>query len=326
MTNKDVYILKVSPKDLSERVNFLTEYFLKGKFDPQKKTVIKINGNFDYIYPGSNTSPWFLDALCNSLCNLGFTNLIVVEGDLLTFKAKNMIKKTKLINILNKYSIPFIAYENYPRDDSEIPMLFNDAQIINTPVPHGHGIATISCATKNLFGILPKNRRKYHIILTNKLLELDGKLKMFTIVDATVALTGESTRRGEPFRLDCILAGWSNLYIDIAIAFIMGYEPDEIELLRGAKNRGLIDYDLNLIGDYNKDSLPKYNLRFKHSSVRKVAMFLENTKLEDSKVFVNVETFLHKIYHYINFKRKRSALYSGPWMEYNVDSEGKPYF
>jgi uncharacterized protein (DUF362 family) len=326
MSNENVYVLKVSPKTLSERINFLTNYFLDKNFDPKKKTIIKINGNFDYIYPGSNTSPWFLDALCQSLRDLGFTNLIVVEGDLLTFKAKDMIKKTKLINILNKYSIPFIDFENYPRDDSEIPMLFKDSQIINTPVPHGHGIATISCATKNLFGILPKNRRKYHKVLTDKLLELNAKLKMFTIVDATVALTGESTRRGSPFRLDMLLAGWSNLYIDIAIAFIMGYEPDEIELLRRAKGQGLIDYNLQLIGDYNKDSLPKYNLRFKHSSVRKAAMFLENTELENSKAFVSIETFLHKIYHYINFKRKRSALYSGPWMAYNNDLGGKPYF
>lgn len=326
MNNKEVYVLKVSPDDLRAKVDFLVTRHLRGRFDPEKHTVIKINGNFNYIYPGSNTSPWFLDSLCYSLRNLGFKNIIVAEGDLPAFRAEDMIITTNLIKILEKYSIPFVAYEDYGRDADGIPLLFKDAQIINTPVPHGHGIATISCATKNLFGILSKDRWKYHRTLTNKLLELNDKLKTYIIVDGTVALTGESTRRGEPFRLNLLLSGWSNLHIDVTIAIIMGYEPDEVELLRTARERKLIDFDVALKGDFTIDTLPKYNLRFKHSTIRKVAMTLENTRLEYIKYFRDIENILRKIYHYINYIKKRNKLYSGPWMEYNKDSNGNPYF
>ena len=206
-----VYVKNCSPKSLNTDINTVVTSTFSPYADKDKKTLIKINGNFDRIYPGSNTSPWFLDNFLSCLRDNGFKNILVVEGDLMTFRAYNMIRRTGLINILHKYDIPFIDYEDFPRDNNEIPLMFKNAQIINIPVPHAHGIAKISCATKNLFGILPVYRRKYHRILSKKLLEINGLMNMYTIVDGTVGLDSESTRRGNPRRLDLLLAGWDNL-------------------------------------------------------------------------------------------------------------------
>jgi len=316
--NTKVYVKKTSPITLQTDVRDLVMTSLADIFDKNQKTLIKINGNFDRIYPGSNTSPWFLDALIEALRDFGFRNLIVVEGDLMTFRAYDMIRRTGLINILHKYNVPFVDYEDFPRNSKEIPVLFDHAQIINTPVPHAHGIAKISCATKNLFGILPVYRRKYHRILSEKLLEVNDALRMYTIVDGTLGLDSESTRRGDPRRLDLLIAGWDNLKIDVVVSWILGYDtPEEIPLLKMALDKNKVDLNFSIDGDYHtKMDLPRFNFKFKHSMIRKTAMILENTFLEDTKSFVWIETQLHKVFHYYSYLKKKNDLFTGEWMEY----------
>ncbi len=45
-------------------------------------------------------------------------------------------------------------------------------------------------------------------------------------------------------------------------------------------------------------------------------MMLENTFLEDTKSFVWCETQLHKLYHAYSFRKKRTDLFKGDWMDY----------
>lgn len=325
---KTVHVKNTSPKSLQEDVALLMEESLGNRFDKDAKTVVKINGNFDKVYPGSNTSPWFLDAFLKALCDRGFKNVLVVEGDLMTFRAYDMIRRTGLINILHKYDVPFVDYEDFPRNKWEIPVLFDTSQVINTPVPHAHGIAKISCATKNLFGVLPVVRRKYHRILSEKLLETNDAMKMYTIVDGTIGLDSESTRRGDPRRLDLLMAGWDNLKIDLIVSWLLGYDtPEEIPLLERALREKKVDKDIILAGDYtDRESLPRFNFKFKHSLIRKTAMALENTSLEDMKSFVWAETQLHKIYHQISFLRKRDKIFQGDWMDYYKGFEDVVHF
>ena len=158
MENARVYFKRTSPTGLIDDVAEIIGESIGDALDAERQTLIKINGNYDRYYPGSNSSPWFINSLLKGLRDLGFKNLVVVEGDLPQFRAKDMIIKTKLKTILDKYCVPFIGYENLERDDHEIPTIFRKSQLINNPVPHGHGIAKISCACKNLFGILPISR------------------------------------------------------------------------------------------------------------------------------------------------------------------------
>lgn len=313
-----VYLKKTSPQGLGDDVNQVVASTLIPYFDKDQKTLIKINGNFDRVYPGSNTSPWFLDALLSCLKDCGFRYLQVVEGDLMTFRAYDMIRRTGLIKILHKYDVTFVDYEDFPRDKKEIPLIFENTQLINTPVPHAHGIAKISCATKNLFGVLPVFRRKYHRILSKKLLEVNNAMSMYTIVDGTIGLDSESTRRGDPRRMDLLMAGWDNLKIDIIVSWILGYDtPEEIPLLQMALDQNKVDKDIILAGDFNKkENLPRFNFKFKHSFIRKTAMMLENTFLEDTKSFVWCETQLHKLYHAYSFRKKRTQLFHGDCMDY----------
>jgi len=256
--------------------------------------------------------------LLRALQDHSFRDLAVIEGDLPTFPAARMIRTTGFQEILDRYGVPFIPYEGLPRDEYELPLILREAQLINTPVFHGHGIAVISCATKNLFGLLPKDRRKYHRVLSEKLLELLEQVSpVFTIVDGTVGLDGESTRRGNPRRLDLLLAGWNPLTVDVVAARIMGYSPEAIPVLSLAKERGMLPSEFGLEGEFTWETLPRFDFTFGHSGVRRAAMTLENTPLFHFRPFLWLEDRVRRLYHLYNYWRKRKFLFNGPWMEYD---------
>jgi len=312
-----VYVQRTSPFSLKADIDrSLFAFNVYQKLIPDKLTLVKINGNFDKIYPGSNTSSWFLDGLFHCLKNRGFNKLGVIEGDLPTFRATKMIQNTGLISILKKYGVRFIPHEHLLHDEHELPIILREAQLINVPVFHTHGIAIISCATKNLFGLLPKSRRKYHKILPEKLVELAQRIESLTIVDGTVGLDSESTRRGSPRRLDLILGGWNCLTIDAVVAQIMGFSLSEIPHLALARRRGLLPSAIEIRGEFSLRNLPRYNFRFKLSALRKAAMGFEATFLGSIPPVLWIEDRLRRLYHNYSYYKKRPNLFNGPWREY----------
>jgi SAM-dependent methyltransferase len=322
--DKSVFVARTSPLTLQKDIaRCLDSMKFSDIFSNDTRTILKINGNFDKVYPGSNTSLWFMDSFLNELIiNRGFIDVCVVEGDLPLFKAEDMIIRTGMKKVLDKYNVDFIAYENSERNKSENPKIFENTQVINIPVPHSHGLATISCATKNLFGILPVDRRKYHPILTEKLLELYKNIKMFTIVDGTVGLDGESTRRGNPRRMDLILSGWDALTIDAIVANIMGFELEEVPLLKKGVEEGLLEKNFTLLGDYSINDLPRFDFSFEVSNPRKLAMFLESTFLEKSTIFLFFEHKLRRLFHNYSYLKNKKKLFNGDWMEYSKSKGG----
>lgn len=315
MSMADVTVHKTSPGTLVADVfRILDESEFSG-WDLKNQTYIKMNGNYDRHYPGSNTSPWFMDALLSGLRARGFQNLTVVEGDLPYFTADQMIRRTGMIDILRRYDVPFLNYESLERDESNIPRLLLGKQLINVPVPHGHGFAVISCAAKNLFGLLPNPRAGYHARLSEVILSLVKKMQPFTIVDATVGLVGASTRRGSPKQMDLIVTGWDSIAIDMLFTKMLGYQVQDIPLLKMATDKGLTP-EINLKGDYDWSDLPSFEWPLKVEAGRRLAAYLSSTWLQSFTLFRWTEARLERLYHHITFLRKKKMLFSGPWMEY----------
>lgn len=315
MSTATVRVCKTSPPTLIRDVQRVIDDSDFSRWDLGLPTYIKINGNYDRYYPGSNTSPWFVDALLTALRTKGFEHLIVVEGDLPYFTADEMVRRTGIIDILRRYDVPFVNYQSLERDVNGIPRMLLNAQVINVPVPHGHGIAVMSCAVKNLFGLLPNPRAKYHRTLSETILNLEEKVRPFTIVDATVGLVGPSTRRGKPVRMDLIIAGWDAVAIDVVLTRMMQYDIQDIPHLQMAAVRGRIP-DINLKGDYDWDTLPLFDWPLKIDVPRRFAAYLASTWLESFKSYLWLTSKLERLYHYITFLCREKMLFSGPWMEY----------
>ncbi len=311
-----VLALATSPKTLGADIERCFAHPSLGALDPSRPTWIKVNGNFNIAYPGSNTSNWFLRALLSVLRDRGFRLVTVVEGDLPEFRAEDMAEKTGLDEVLRPFAVPFLSYERLPRDARELPTALREVQLLNTPVFHTHGHAVISCATKNLFGILPVDRRKYHGRLSEKLIELAELIPCATLVDGTVGLEGESTRRGDPVRTDMLLAGSDVLALDVVAARVMGFAPEAVPLLKLAIERGKVSVgDVSIEGDLALDRPSDRKFRLEIGRIRRLAIWLHKIDIDTEPLWAMTDP-VRVLWHRLNFRRKKAQLKQGAWMEY----------
>jgi uncharacterized protein (DUF362 family) len=324
--NETVYVYKTSPKTLESDVEKVLNTAEFQEFDPKEETFIKINANYDRDWPGCNTSRWFLDALLRDLKNEGFNNLKAIEGDLKLQPAVRTIEVIGIKDLLEKHGVPFIPIEDLPRDEYELPLILHDSQLINTSVLHTHTFAVISCATKNLFGLLPVYREKYHNILSEKLIELREHIQditcgFFSIIDGTVGLEGGSMRLGDPKRVDLILAGEDTLTVDRIASEIMGFSVDEVPLLKLAAEMGLLDSDsVKVEGDFS-DAVPRYNFAYEESRIAQFDLWLRRSWL--TRRFLEYNSFFdrwaqraRRRYTTYVYRKKKERVLEGDWREY----------
>jgi uncharacterized protein (DUF362 family) len=324
MEKSSVYVYKTSPTTLESDINRVLRSTDFQQLDPEKETFIKINANYDRDWPGCNTSNWFLDALLKNLKTLGFNNLTVIEGDLKLQPAAKTIKALGIDEILKKYDISFLPIEELPRE-GELPTILKNAQIISTPVLHTHTFAVISVASKNLYGLLPVYREKYHHMLSDKLLELAGNVKVFSIVDGTVGLDGGSMRLGSRKRTDLIMAGWNPISIDVIAAKIMGFSYEKIPHLNLASRKDLIN-SISIKGDFSENDLPVHNFEYNHSKISGLDLWIRRNKItrglfEYNSLLDRFGNHIRRAYTTFAYYKNINAIMDGDWKEYKNEYE-----
>jgi uncharacterized protein (DUF362 family) len=326
MKESTVYVYKTSPKTLEMDIEKVLNTSDFQELNPRKETLIKINANYDRDWPGCNTSRWFLDALLKNLRKRGFDSLRVIEGDLKLQPAVKTINAIGIDKILEKYEVPFLPIENLPREN-ELTMILKNSQLISTPVLHTHTFAVISVAAKNLYGLLPIYREKYHNTLSEKLLELVKDVKVFTLVDGTVGLEGGSMRMGNPVKTDLILTGGNPIAIDVIAAKIMGFSIEKVPYLKLARERGMIN-NIEIEGDFSEDNLPQYNFEFGNSRLSNLDLWLRGNRITGrlfgyGSLFDRLGNHARRIYTGYVYHKKKEKVLNGDWKEYEEKFSSK---
>jgi len=186
----------------------------------------------------------------------------------------------------------------------------------------------VSCATKNLFGLLPVDRWRHHPALSATLLDLAARVATFTVVDGTVSMYGDSTRTGTPLRTDLLGAGWDTLAVDVVAAKVLGFSLEQVPLLALARQRGLTGPRAEVIGDFAWETLPDFHVPFTRGAARRLSMWLEGLS-GDGVLPRFTSRLLHQplfrlyagavgLYVELNYLRNRRMLRSGPWREYEL--------
>lgn len=333
-----VYVYSIQP-DSVRRVIYRVcmDSKLIKVFDPEKLTVIKLNLSGETHLPGTNTSPWILDATLWTLRKLGFQNIKAIECDAAHGLkwAEPALKGTKFDKILKKYNVEFLLTDNLPHDENELPVFLTHSQLISLPVIHTHDLAVISCATKNLFGLLPVYRDKFHNRLPQKLLELSQLVKGFHIVDGSIGLFGASPRIGDPIRMDLLMAGYDPIALDFVVSKIVDIDPQEFPLLELAISQHLIEErNVKIKGDFNEiNALPtfKFNLRKSVSKLHRFMLWLESydkikrliwfpikykqypTSIKNN---ISIMTYILRITMALNYKLRKQKILNVDWNAY----------
>jgi uncharacterized protein (DUF362 family) len=122
--------------------------------------------------------------------------------------------------------------------------------IVDLPVIKTHGRTGITCALKNMKGVLrgDEKKRTHRMGLDRAIVDLNRGIKPhLTVVDALVGRSGTHTRPEDAVPLGCIVCGIDPVAVDTVCAALLGFEVDEIHHLRLAGEAGLGIADLDAI-------------------------------------------------------------------------------
>lgn len=230
------------------------------KYIKSKKIFVKINAMNTKLIPGTNTSPWVLEAVLSVLQKTK-AKVYLGDGDLCSQRNVNPAADLwGYKQIAEKYNAKFVHLTN--DEQVEVNMagvigktsisktLYGCDALISIPTIKTHVWSTISGSIKNMFGCLPRERHLLHLQLSDALTDLNKFLKpCFAIVDCTVSLEGNGPRTGIPRVCDTIFASHDLVAADSAGAYFMGFNPQDIRHLRLAAERGLGNMNFRIKGD-----------------------------------------------------------------------------
>ena len=142
-----------------------------------------------------------------------------------------------------------------------------------------HGMMGMSCAAKNMFGVIPGTiKPEYHFKYPNEddfarmLLDLNAYFKpRLCVVDAVVGMEGNGPTMGKPRQIGALLAGASPHAVDLACARLIGLSPRDVPTLREAQAQGLIPAsaaELEIAGPLETLCIPDFdNIRARKSTL-----------------------------------------------------------
>ncbi len=133
-----------------------------------------------------------------------------------------------------------------------------------------HGMMALSCAAKNMFGVIPGTMKpEYHFrypsyeAFADMIIDLDEYFKpTFSVCDAVVGMEGNGPTQGTPRPIGCIIASKSPHKLDLVASSIIGLDPSSVPTISQAQKRGLIPTDisdLSVFGNIQDYFVPDYN-------------------------------------------------------------------
>lgn len=132
-----------------------------------------------------------------------------------------------------------------------------------------HGMMGLSCAVKNMFGVIPgtvKPEFHYRYPLSDDFADMLVDLYEYTkprlcICDAVIGMEGNGPTQGRPRPVGCLIAAGSGHALDLAAAHLIGLGPRDVPTLAAAVRRGYIPASpdaLSIFGDVSQFAVSDY--------------------------------------------------------------------
>ncbi|MEM2910912.1 MAG: DUF362 domain-containing protein [Candidatus Bathyarchaeia archaeon] len=225
------------------------------------KIFVKVNLISSEFVPGQCTSPLVLDEVLKELTERGYE---VTFGDADLAAAQQCDKAYEVWGhkkIAEKYGARF---QNLSKDrlvnvevggvvfkTLDVPQCILEADlIINLPVIKTHCLTGLTCALKHFWGVVPRVRHQYHLVVNDAIADITYFLKdkiVYNIADGTIAMEGDGPRTGKPKICNVVMASSDPVALDAAVAEYMGISIPEHVVAAAKRGVGLLDY--LIVGD-----------------------------------------------------------------------------
>lgn len=203
---------------------------------------------------GATTHPEVVEGIITYLQENGFDNLVMLEGSWVGDRTSEAMVVCGYDKLSEETGVPFIDTQK----DKTVTCDCNGMKLdicesalnldflINVPVLKGHCQTKITCALKNMKGLIPnKEKRHFHATGLHKpIAHLNTKLHQDFIVVDNICGDWDFEDGGNPVVMNRVMAAADPVLCDAYVCDLMGYAVDEVPYVRMAERMGVGSADL----------------------------------------------------------------------------------
>lgn len=198
---------------------------------------------------GATTHPEIVEGILLYLKEKGFDNIIVLESSWVGANTEDAADVCGYTDLCSKYKVPFVNIKNTKSVEHNVKGLKLSVSeyvnkvdyLINVPLIKGHCQTDITCALKNMKGLIPDGeKRRYHRIGLHKpIAYLNAIIKQDLIIADAICPDPYFEEGGRPKKMDMIAGAYDPVLMDSYAAKVLGYEPLSIEYIAIANELGI---------------------------------------------------------------------------------------
>ena len=227
---------------------------------PAKDACIGIKPNLVSPSPasyGATTHPEVVKGIVEYLQQRGFRNLVILEGSWVGDRTAEAVKVCGYDRLCQKYGIEFWDTQKekgIQKDCAGMSLKICRCVekldfLINVPVWKGHCQTKITCALKNLKGLIPNSeKRRFHSLGLHKpIAHLNGGIRQDFIVVDHICGDLDFEDGGNPVVCDQILTARDPVLCDAYVCEKMHYRQEEVPYIQLAQSLGVGSADLTTL-------------------------------------------------------------------------------
>jgi len=226
----------------------VTKQIVRGKRILLKPNMVETTLGKSHI----NTDPAVVVGAAEAFRILGATKIIVAEGQGLHRDGRLVLDASGMENALRPLGVSFVdlnydevvTVENKGKwtslDSIHLPKtLLHVDWIVSLPKLKTHHWAGVTCAMKNLYGVLPgivygwPKNVLHNVGIHKSIVDIAATVKpSFSIVDGIVGMEGDGPIMGTPKSCGCLIMGRNPVAVDATATRVMGLNPYGVGYLK----------------------------------------------------------------------------------------------
>ncbi len=251
-------ILKIYGTDYKEMTKMLLEQAELAGHIPDAGCRIGIKPNLvsaSSASYGATTHPEVVAGIVEYLQEHECQNLVMMEGSWVGGRTSEAVKVCGYADLSGKYGVEFIDTQkvnSHWADGSGMKLNICDCVdqvdfLINVPVLKGHCQTKITCALKNLKGLIPNTeKRRFHSMgLHRPIAHLNAAIRQDFIVVDHICGDLDFEDGGNPVVRNCVMAAWDPVLVDAYVCQLLHYTADDVPYVRMAEELGVGNADLS---------------------------------------------------------------------------------
>lgn len=221
---------------------------------------------------GATTHPEIVAGIIEYLHEKGFYNLLILESSWVGDKTSDALEVCGYNSLCEKYQVPFLDIQkdsHHTVDVEGFQLEICDGIdsvdfLINVPVLKGHCQTKITCALKNIKGLVPSvEKRHFHKMGLHKPIGYLNKAihQDFIVIDH-ICGDLDFEDGGNPVIRNCIMAAKDPVLTDSYVCSLLHYKAEEVPYIGIAEELGVGSSDLSkleirIIGEDQNQELPR---------------------------------------------------------------------